>query len=95
MFSIKEDYICYPTTQDLNEVMDCYADNSLPGCGGSIDVVYMKWSNFPAENVNQAKGKEGFPSVAFEVVTGFDRQILGVSMAHFGTRNDKQNFLFG
>ena len=91
MFSIKEDYICYPTTQeDLNEVMDRYADNYLPGCGGSIDVVHVKWSNCPAEDVNRAKGKEGFPSLAFEVVTGFDRQILGVSIAHFGTRNDKQ-----
>ncbi len=91
MFSIKDDFICYPTTQqDLNEVMGPYADNYLPGCGGSIDVVHVKWSNCPAEDVNRAKGKEGFPSLAFEVVTGFDRQILGVSIAHFGTRNDKQ-----
>ena len=91
MFSIKEDYICYPTTQeDLNEVMDCYADNYLPGCGGSIDAVHVKWSNCPAEDVNRAKGKEGFLSLGFEVVTGFDRQILGVSIAHFGAWNDKQ-----
>ena len=56
----------------------------------SIDVVHLKWSNCPAEDVNRATGKEGYPSLAFEVVTGFDRQILGVSCAHFGTRNDKQ-----
>jgi len=34
--------------------------------------------------------KEGCPSLAFEVVTGFDRQILGVSSARFVTQNDKQ-----
>ena len=89
MFSIKEDYICYPTTQDdLDTVMVRYADNFLPGCGGSVDVVHVKWSNCPAEDVNRAKGKEGFPSLAFKVVTGFDRQVSGVSIAHFGTQND-------
>ena len=45
MFSIKEDYICYPTTQDdLDKVMVRYADNFLPGCDGSVDVVHVKWS---------------------------------------------------
>jgi len=38
--------------------------------------------------VNQATGKEGYPSLTFDVVTGFDCQILGVSPAHFGIRND-------
>ena len=52
--------------------------------------MHIKWSNCPAGDVNRAKGKEGYPSIAFEVVTGYDRQILGVSSAHFGTRNNKQ-----
>jgi hypothetical protein len=91
MFSIREDFICYPTTQDdFDKVMDRYAYNYLPRCGGSVDVVHVKWSNCPTEDVNQAKGKEGYLSLAFDVVTGFDRQVLGVSIAHFGTRNDKQ-----
>ena len=62
-----------------------YEENYLLGCGGSIDVVHMKWSNCQAGYVNQAKGKEGYPSITFEVVTGFDRQIVGVTPAHFGT----------
>jgi hypothetical protein len=35
-------------------------------------------------------GKEGYPSLEFDVNPGYDCQILGVSMAHFGTCNDKQ-----
>ena len=70
--------------------MQRYSDNFLPGCGGSIDVVHVKWSMCPAGDINRCKGKEGYPSVAFEVVSGFDRQILGVSSVHFGTRNDQQ-----
>jgi len=60
MFSIKEDYICYPTTQqDLNEVMGPYADNYLPGCGGSIDVVHVKWSNCPGGGCQSSEGERG------------------------------------
>jgi hypothetical protein len=70
--------------------MHHYDENYLPRCGGSVDVVHMKWIKCPAGDVNHATGKERYPSLAFEVVTGFDHQILGVSSAHFCTRNDKQ-----
>jgi hypothetical protein len=90
MNDIRRDYIGYPATEeDLKIVMDRYAEQYLPGCGGSVGVVHVKWSNCPAGDVNRATGKEGYPSLAFEVVTGFNRQILGVSCAHFSTRNDK------
>ena len=36
------------------------------------------------------KEKREFPLLAFEVVAGFDRQILGVFKAHFGTHDNKQ-----
>jgi hypothetical protein len=61
----------------------------IPGAGGSIDVVHMKWSACPAGDSNRAKGKEGYPTVAFEVITDFDRRILAISSIQFGTRNDK------
>jgi hypothetical protein len=31
-----------------------------------------------------------YPSVAFEVIAVFDRQMLVVSSVHFGTRNDQE-----
>jgi len=50
--SIKEDYIKYPNNiDDLKKVMERYATKKLPGCGGSIDVVHLKWSNCPAGEV--------------------------------------------
>ncbi len=69
--------------------MKRYEDNHLPGCGGSIDVVHLKWSNCPAGDLNRCKGKEAYPTLAFEVISGFDREILGVSSIQFGTRNDQ------
>ena len=90
MYSIKEQYIKYPSTYDeLRAVMERYETAHLPGCAGSIDVVHLKWGNCPAGDINQCKGKEGYPTVAFEVISGFDREILGVSSVQFGTRNDQ------
>jgi hypothetical protein len=90
MYSVMNNYIGYPSTgEELKNVIDRYEKNYLPGCGGLVDVVQAKWSNSPAGDVNRTKGEEGYPSLAFEVVTGFDRQILGVSSAHFGTQNDR------
>ena len=90
IYGIRHEFVDYPSSEDeLGQIMDRYEDNYLPGCGGSVDGVRIKWSKFPAGDVNCAKGKEGFPLLAFEVVTGFDRQILGVSQAQPGTRNNK------
>ncbi len=91
MTSIKDRFIAYPSLpNDLQEITKRYEENFLPGCGGSVDVVHVKWSKCPAGDYNRCKGKEGYPSVSFEVITGYDRQVLGVSAVHFGTRNDQQ-----
>ncbi len=50
----------------------------------------MRWSQCPTGDLNRAKGKESYPALAFECVTDFNRQILGVYGPHFGLRNDKE-----
>ena len=85
MYKIREDFISYPSTKDeLDEVMHCYTQKFLSGCGKSVNVIHLKESNCTVGDVNW------YPSLAFEVIKGCDRQILGVLMAHFGTRNNKQ-----
>jgi hypothetical protein len=79
-----------PRTPDqLASIMRRYEDVGLPGVAGSADVVHVKWSNCPAEDYNSSKGKESFPSVAFECITDFDRRILGVCGPQLGSSNDK------
>ena len=90
MKSIRARYIYYPCTQEeLTKIMARYEAVHLPGAAGSIDVVHLKWRNCPAGDVNRCTGKEGYPTVAFEVISGFDQEILGVSSIHYGSRNDK------
>ena len=90
MYSVRAEFIHLPRTRaELDEIMQRYAEKYIPGAGGSIDVVHMKWSACPAGDSNRAKGKEGYPTVAFEVISDFDRRILAISSIQFGTRNDK------
>jgi hypothetical protein len=66
MFSVRDDYIGYSETgEELVKVLDPYARNHLPGCGGSVNVVHVKWSNCLAGDVNRCTGKEGYPSLVF------------------------------
>eukprot|EP00956_Cyclotella_meneghiniana_P025798 scaffold54583_cov64-Cyclotella_meneghiniana.AAC.1 len=90
MYSVRDDYIKYPETlEDLRPIMKQYAEQFLPGCGGSIDVVHLKWSNCPAGDRNRCTGKEKFPTLAFECISDNKRRILGVSSIQYGTRNDQ------
>lgn len=90
MYSIRSEHIFYPRTMDaLKKVVDEYEREGLPGAGGSIDVVHCKWSNCPAGDKNRCKGKESYPSLAWEVITGHSGEIFGISSVQFGTRNDK------
>ena len=56
---------------------------------GSKDVVHVKRSRAPAGNFNQCKGKESYPTIAFQCILNFNHCIMGVSHAQYGTRNGK------
>ena len=73
---------------ELRWVEGTYNAVGLPGCCGSIDVVHVKWANYPTGDFNRAKGKESFPSLGFECITNFNRRILSIYGPHFVSRND-------
>ncbi len=87
MYDIRFEYIYLPRDEEelLPPVTKRYeGEVGLPGCMGSVDVVHVKWSNCPAGDSNRAKGKESFPSLAFECISDFDRRITGVYGPQFG-----------
>ena len=91
MHEMREEYISMPTNlTQLRRITNYYEEAGLPGCCGSMDVVHVKWSACPTGNHNRAKGKGGYPSLAFQCVTDFNRRILAVYGPQFGTRNDKE-----
>ena len=90
MSSIKDDFIFMPQDDDtFQKVTQEYAARGLPGCVGSFYCVHIGWDRCPTQYKNMYTGKEGFPSVAYEVVCTSRKFIQSVSCGHPGTRNDK------
>ena len=79
-----------PTTDEQFEfVVGEYSARGLPGCVGSIDCVHVGWDQCPNQYHSLYTGKEGFPSVAYEVICTSRKFIQSVSAGHPGSRNDK------
>jgi hypothetical protein len=87
--SMFENYIHLPRTQEeVVHVLDYYDKLGVPGCTGSIDCVHWAWDSCPAGLHSDCKGKEGFPTVVFQVIVTHTRFIQAVSKVFYGTWND-------
>jgi hypothetical protein len=86
----RDEYIYLPRDkEELEVVMQKYADVGLPGAMGSVDVVHCKWSKCPAGDFNRAKGNEGYPTLAFQCISDYNRRITAVFGPQWGTQNYK------
>jgi hypothetical protein len=74
--------------EELGKVEEVYRRMGFPGMVGSIDVVHLLWDNCPVSERSLYKGKEGSPSVAFEVTCTRTREIINTTAGQYGTFND-------
>ncbi len=84
-----DEKISPPTGEKLVKVMEVFEKMGLNGCIGSIDVTHVKWDKCPVARVNLCCGKEGFPTLAYEVVVDHSRRIQACTRSFWGARNDK------
>ena len=70
-------FVKYPTGQLLTKVLQEYESIGLPGCVGSMDCTHVKWYQCPDGLRHDCIGKEGFPTLAFQVVVNHSRSIHG------------------
>ena len=83
---MKDEYIFLPRNlTELKRVNEDYNAAGLPGCVGSMDVVYVKWSHCPTGNHNCAKGKEGYPTLVFQCITDFNWRVMAIYGPQFGS----------
>ena len=61
----------------------------LSGAIGSIDCTHIFWDRCPKRSQNNYTGKEGSPTVAYEVIVSHGRRILFASRGFPGSLNDK------
>ena len=66
-----------------------YARGGFPGCVGSMDGVHVAWDRCPFGQVQSFKGKEGYPTVAFNVIVDSSARCQSISSAFPGCKNDE------
>ena len=63
MYGMRDNWIAYPqTAAELRNVMVRYSAMNVPDADGSIDVVHLKLSKYPAGDDNWSKGRKGIQS---------------------------------
>ena len=85
-----DEWVCAPRTADefwKNEA--AYRVAGFPGCGWSTDCVHLAWDRCPHVQRNAHVGKEGFPSLVFQVTFNHKRKILATTCGMPGAVNDK------
>ena len=70
-------------------VEEVYWVQGLPGCVGSIDCVHLSWDRCRSGLLGECVGKEGKPTLTFEVVVTHNHRIQSVSGYCHGAQNDK------
>jgi len=83
-----------PTGIEIDKILGVYEQLGLPGCVGSVDAVHIPWLRCPAAMASAFRGKEGFPTTAYNVVADHEHFIWSSSVGHPGARNDKSMQLF-
>jgi hypothetical protein len=85
----QSEFIKIPQGEELTEVMSEYSLLGLPGTVGSCDVTHVFLDKCPSQFSNLCNGKEGKPTLAFEVVVSHRKRILSISKGEYGSYNDK------
>ena len=84
------EYVYPPTSmEEMKKVSSVYERLGFPGCIGSVDCVHIPWDRAPAGLFNVCKGKEGYPTLAWECTVDHHLKVRAVTQSHYGSHNDK------
>ena len=88
-------WIKFPTsTAELCSISAEYVKKGFPGCCGSTDGVQIPWEGCPYAYRSSFSGKEGYPTLGFNVTVAHDLRILHVCSMFAGRFNDKTKVLY-
>ena len=77
------------TKEEMSEAEAPYAVLGFPGAFFSMDVVHVAWCMCPEYLNHLTKGKEGFPTIAYNVCSDHQGRALSVCPGAYGATNDK------
>eukprot|EP00904_Undaria_pinnatifida_P003324 jgi/Undpi1/12993/HiC_scaffold_7.g02657.m1 len=84
-----DEYIYLPTGEYLTKVMEQYDRIGFPGAVGSTDVTHIYWGMCPYNQARMYTGKEGKPTIAYQVTVDHTKRVLAVTRGFTGATNDK------
>ena len=87
--SICDEYIYMPQDDAMYREVGEYTARGFLGCIGSVNCVHIGWDPCPTQYTNLYTDKEGFASIAYEVICTSRKFIQSITVGHPGTRNDK------
>ena len=82
------------TTEEIRRAVAMHTQMGLPGAIGPTGGVHVCWGRCPAGETNAHTGKEGCPTLVFNVTARHDGYIQHVAGALMGNRNDKTTVRF-
>jgi len=82
-------HVKIPEGTYLQEVLHVYSRLGLPGAIGSMDCTHVWWAQCPKRLTFDCTGKEGYPTLVFQVVVDHFRRINHCSRHFLGASNDK------
>ena len=77
------------TSEELTEIEAAYASLGLPGACGSMDVVHIALGACPEGLSNLMTGKEGYPSIGYNMICDHLGRALALMPGAYGSINDQ------
>ena len=84
-----EDHVHLPGGDALSRVMDQYDKLGFTGAVGSTDVTHIRWDCCRFSLARSFTGKEGYPTIAYQVTADHTGRALAVTTGFPGAQNDK------
>ena len=82
-YNLYQEHVIFPTA------LDQFAYLGFPGCIGSMDVVHVHWGMCPITMSVLCTGKEGFPTLAYQVIVDHFGRAIACTAGFYGSLNDK------
>ena len=88
--NVVDRYVFWPTSDaDVERNTSAYAKLGFPGAIGSVDGTHVAWDKAPAAYQSLYVGKDGYPTLTFNVTVDDRKRVLHVLRGQPGSRNDK------
>ncbi|KAA1118879.1 hypothetical protein PGT21_050279 [Puccinia graminis f. sp. tritici] len=83
-----EEFLRYPTEEDIKQITAINSKRGFPGMLGSVDCMHWQWKNCPAAWKGQYQGKEKVATIVLEAVATHDLWIWHSFFGLPGSHND-------